>query len=62
MTKFEKHYARVMKEKEEITADMVKFLFSAITFIVSTGKLAEFEGWQADRAMESLTKKGGEKE
>lgn len=60
MTRLEKKYAKVMKEKEEITADMVKFLFSAMDFIVSTGKLAEFMNWEADQAMKNLTKKGGE--
>jgi len=50
MAKFEKRYAKVMKEKEEITTDMVKFLFSAINFIVDTGKLAEFMDWQVKEA------------
>lgn len=47
MNKFEKQYAKVMREKKEITVDMVKFLFSAIIFIVETGKLSEFQDWQA---------------
>jgi hypothetical protein len=54
MTKFEKQYAKVMKQKEEITVDMVKFLFSAITFIVETGKLAEFQNWQVSEPEKEL--------
>ena len=54
MNKFEKKYAKVMKEKEEITTDMVKFLFSAINFIVSTGKLAEFMDWQVKETEKKL--------
>jgi len=44
----------MMKEKEEITTDMVKFLFSAINFIVDTGKLAEFQMWEAKEAEKKL--------
>ena len=51
--KFEKKYAKVMKEKEEIALDQLRFLFSAIDFIVSMGKLAEFQKWQADKAMDA---------
>ena len=54
MNKFEKKYTKVMKEKEEIMADMVKFLFSAINFIVETGKLAEFMDWQVKEAEKKL--------
>ena len=54
MNKFEKKYAKVMKEKEEITADTVKFLFSGIDFIVTTGKLAEFMDWQVKEAEKKL--------
>jgi len=57
MTKFEKQYAKVMKEKEEITTDMVKFLFSAIDFIVTTGKLAEFQNWQVKEAEAEMERK-----
>ena len=57
MTKFEKQYVEVMKQKEEITTDMVKFLFSAIDFIVTTGKLAEFQNWQVKEAEAEMERK-----
>lgn len=59
--KFEKKYAKVMREKEEIAIDQLRFLFSAVDFIVSTGKLAEFQNWQVtevDRELNS-NKEGG---
>jgi len=54
MTRFEKKYAKVMKQKKEITTDMVKFLFEAINFIVTTGKLSEFMDWQVKEAEKKL--------
>jgi len=54
MNKFEKKYAKVMKEKEELTLGNVSFLFSAINFIVTTGKLAEFQDWQVKEAEKKL--------
>ena len=50
MNKFEKKYAKVMRKKEELTLGNVTFLFSAIRFIVTTGKLAEFMAWQVKEA------------
>lgn len=57
MTKFEKKYAKVMKRKGEITVGMVQFLFSAIDFIVTTGKLAEFQNWQVKEAEAEMERK-----
>lgn len=50
MNKFEKQYSKVMKEKEENALHNVQFLFSAIDFIVTTGKLSEFLNWQVKEA------------
>jgi len=54
MNKFEKQYAKTMAEKEEFTLDNVRFVFSAIRFIVETGKLAEFMAWQVKEAEKKL--------
>ena len=54
MNKFEKKYAKVMKEKEGLTLGNVSFLFSAIDFIVTTGKLSEFMDWQVKEAEKKL--------
>jgi len=59
MNRFEKKYAKVMREKEELSLGNVSFLFSAIRFIVTTGRLAEFMDWQV-REAEKKTGKGGD--
>ena len=60
MNDFEKKYAKVMRQKEELSLGNVRFLFSAIKFIVTTGKLAEFQMWQAKEIEAEMERKENE--